>query len=314
MTIDTARELIAVGFFMMLLMLRLEAERFGTAEYDEPGRRRADAASWLAWYLMGAAFLAALYVVHPRPHDQLYLLIGRRLDVIVFGLPLAILGALQAAAYARYRYGYLRLPALHAYPRAVVNSIGTSLIDEAMFRGAILGTLIAIGCASGYAILISTVCDLLATRLLAPGRSRYMLVPALGYGLLGGWATLATGGIGAAIAFHAVTSFALFVCTGHSGQPALAGREPEELLAVRRAPAGWQDALRPTVPGRGAEPRGLAFARPEPLRGEETGPAASRGMRWAAPARTDATWSRVRQTAGRMMSVPRQYAASLRRH
>ena len=33
--VGTARVLIAVGFALMLVMLRLDAERFGTAEYYE---------------------------------------------------------------------------------------------------------------------------------------------------------------------------------------------------------------------------------------------------------------------------------------
>jgi hypothetical protein len=315
MTTDTARDLIAVGFFMMLVFLRLEAERFGTAEYDEPGRKRAGIATWLSWFAIGACFLAALYVIHPRPHDQLFLLIGHRVDLVVFGLPYATLGVLQAAAYARYRYGYLRLPSLAAYPRAAINSVGTAVIDEAMFRGAVLGTLVALGVGNNFAILTSTVCYVLVTRLVAPGRSRYMLLPAFGYGLLGGWVTLATGGIGAAIVGHAVTSFAIFVCTGHSGQPAPAGREPEELAAVRRAPTGWQDARQPVVPGRGAEPRGLgALAGSGPIRGEEKEPVVEPGRTHPAVERLRLASSRVRQVAARMAEVPRHAVAGARRH
>ncbi len=308
MTTDTARELIAVGFFMMLVQLRLEAGRFGTAEYDGSAGRRAGVAGWLAWFAIGGACLAAIYVIHPRPHDQLFLLVGHRMDVVVFGLPLAVLGGLQAWAYARYRYGYARLPRLRAYPRAAINSIGTAIIDEAAFRGAVLGTLVAVGFQSGYAILISAVAYVLVTRLAAPGRVHYMLVPAVGYGLLGGWVTLATGGIGAAIVFHAVTSFAMFVCTGHSGQPAPAGHEPEELAAVRATPVGWQDARRPTTPGRGAEPRGLRL--PEPLGGEEKPqPSQGSGPRLGLGNRLRPVWCRLRLTIARVAGAPRHAAA-----
>ena len=311
MTVDLARELIAVGFFMMLVLLRLEAGRFGTAEYDGVGPKRADLSSWLAWYAIGGVFLVAIYVVHPRPHDQLFLLVGHRFDVVLFGLPLATIGALQAAAYARYRYGYLRLPQLPAYPRAALNSIATAVIDEAAFRGAVLGTLVAIGFQGGFAILISTLCYVLVTRLAAPGRVHYMLVPAFGYGLLGGLATLATGGIGAAIVFHGATSFAMFVCTGHSGQPAPAGREPEELAATRAVPEGWQDARHPAIPGRGAEPRGLGLteqpADDEPVASPEGLPSGPRE-------RVRVGWARVKQGVVRLAAVPRQAAAGGRRH
>lgn len=257
MTSESIRILTSSGFFMMLLILRLDASRFGAAEYYEPGRHRT---IWtrLAWYLIGGALLGALYVLHPAPHDVLLLLIGHRQDVLLFGAFLALVGLLQAGAFAWYRYGYPRLPEARAYPGAALNSIVTAVVDEATFRGALLGTLVAIGVPSGAAILIAAIVYVLATRLAAPGRNRYMVLVAGGLGLLGGWATLATGGIGAAIVGHAVTSFAIFVCTGHPGQVPPVGREPEELALLYELPEGWQDARRPTVRGRGAEPRGFA--------------------------------------------------------
>ena len=41
---------------------------------------------------------------------------------------------------------------------------------------------------------------------------------ALAMGLVGGWLTAATGGIAAAFLGHAITRFAVFLCTGHAGQ------------------------------------------------------------------------------------------------
>lgn len=253
---ESIRILIGSGFFMMLLILRLDASRFGAAEYYEPGRHRT---VWtrLAWYAIGGLLLAALYVVHPAPHDVMFMLIGHRTDVIAYGALLALVGLIQAGAFAWYRYGYLRLPSARAYPGALVNSCATAAIDEATFRGALLGSLVAVGVPSGTAIVVATLAYILATRLAGPGRNRYMILVAGGIGLLGGWATLATGGIGAAIVGHAVTSFALFVCTGHAGQVPPVGREPEELALRTALPEGWQDARRPTNPGRGAEPKGF---------------------------------------------------------
>lgn len=304
MTVEVAREFIAAGFFMLLVLLRLDADQFGTAEYDRPFAKPTAVVCWLAWFAIGAAFLAAIYAVFPRPQDGLYLLIGRWTDVLVFGLPLAALGAAQAAAYARYRYGYLRLPAISDYPRAAINSIGTAALDEASFRGVLLGALVWIGVQSSYAIAISTVSYLLVTRLAAPGRRHYMLLPAAAYGLLGGWATLATGGIGAAIVFHSVSSFALFVCTGHSGQPAAIGREPEEVAASRLEPEGWQVARRGTAWGPGAEPRGLdGWAVAEPLRGEAKVVADSPRRRSFGD-RVAVAWGRARDGIGRTMHRP----------
>jgi len=259
MTTETIRILVAGGFFMVLLFLRLEAGRFGAAEYDEPGRKR-DPLTRLAWYAIGFALLAAIYFVHPAPHDVLFLLMGHRTEVITYGAILALPGLAQAAAFAWLRYGYLRLPPARAYPGAALNSIATAVIDEAAFRGALLGAMLAIGLPDGGSILLATLVYVLATRLAAPGHHPYPLLLAGAMGLAFGWATLASGGIGAAIIGHAVTSFAVFVCTGHAGQVPPAGVEPEDLERRARPPEGWQDARRPLSPGRGAEPRGFGEA------------------------------------------------------
>ena len=271
---EPMRVLIASGFFMLLLLLRLESERFGAAEYDEPGRRGA----WtrLSWYAIGLTLLAAIYVVHPKPHDVLLLLVGHRAEALEYGLALAVLGTALVAAFAWFWYGELRLPDGRAYPGAALNSIATAVLDEATFRGALLGTLVWIGVPQVSAVLLATLAYVLVTRVAAPGRHRVMMLLAFGLGLFGGWATLATVGIGAAIIFHAGTSFALFVCTGHAGQVALPGFEPEEVERRRRPPEGWQDVWRPATSGRGAAALGAGTPTPSGY-GNRPVPASARG-------------------------------------
>ena len=258
MTTEAIRVLVACGFFMLLLMLRLEAERFGAAEFSEPGKRQVGLWTRLSWYLMAALLLAALYTVHPAPHDVLLMLVGHGTPAVEFGLALAALGIAQAAAFAWLRYGNLRLPPTSAYPGATFNVIGTAMVDELTFRGALLGTLMAIGTPDGAAILLATLAYVLATRMAAPGRHPYMVLLSLGMGLACGWATLATGGLGAAIIGHVATSFAVFVFTGHAGLVPRAGQEPEDVAARARFPEGWQDARPSLVAGRGAKSRGVA--------------------------------------------------------
>jgi hypothetical protein len=67
-----------------------------------------------------------------------------------------------------------------------------------------------------------------------------MFLLALIIGLVAGWATLLTGGIAAAFLGHAVTRVAVFVTTGHAGQPAPRGTEIEEVDRRRRTPEGWR--------------------------------------------------------------------------
>lgn len=244
MTSEQVRIVVAFGLLLALILLRLQSESFGAAEYDEPDNRY-HRGFWtrLCWYAMGLALLVAIYAVHPQPHDVLFLVVGNHFDVFSFGLSLAAIGAAQAAIFAWFRYGCLRLPAPSAYPGAAINSILTAVIDEAAFRGALQGLLLAAGLPDGSAILTQTIVYALATRTGASGRHRYMLLLSLGIGLGCGWATVRTGGIGAAILAHTLTSFAMFVCTGHAGQVARRGAEPDEVEALHK-PEGWREAPR----------------------------------------------------------------------
>ena len=302
MNAETVRILTASGFFMLLLLLRLEANRFGAAEYDEPGKRGVGPVTRLAWYAIGFGLLAAIYVVHPAPHDVLFLVLGPKTEVVVFGTFLALVGLAQAAGFALLRYGYLRLPPARAYPGAAINSIGTAVIDEAAFRGALLGALLTLGVPDAEAVLMATLVYVLATRLAAPGHHPYPVLLAMAMGLVFGWATLASGGLGAAIIGHAVTSFAVFVCTGHAGQVPRVGFEAEETELRARPPSGWQDAYRPVTPTGGAEPRGIAGAAAQPGFASRAGLGSEAGgdsgglLAWARSARTVVTHQAARRT------------------
>lgn len=234
-------QLIVIGLALLLVMLRLDAERFGAAEYDEaldghpPSLRRR-----LAWYLLGIGLVVAILFIHPTPGHDLFLGSGDRVAALIGGLLYGIVGTGQAIAFAWLRYRHFRLPDVRSYPGALVNSVATAFIDEATFRGALFGILLTAGIDATTANIFQALLYALATRLGAPGRDRYMLVLALLIGLAGGWLTVATGGIAAAFLGHAVTRFSVFLCTGHAGQVALRGREVEDIERRRRPPDGWR--------------------------------------------------------------------------
>jgi CAAX prenyl protease-like protein len=240
--LGTLRTLITIGLVLLLVMLRFDAERFGAAEYDEatgdgraPSLRRR-----VAWYLMGIGLVIAILYVHPAPQSELFLGSGERLAALAGGIVYGIIGASQAVVFAWLRYHHFRLPDVASYPGALVNALATAFIDEAVYRGALLGILVGLGANVTAANIGQSVIYVLSTRLGAPGRDRYMLVLALLIGLTGGWLSIATGGIGAAFLGHTVTRFAVFLCTGHAGQVALRGREAEDLERKRRPPEGWR--------------------------------------------------------------------------
>jgi membrane protease YdiL (CAAX protease family) len=240
--VDLARVLIAIGLAMLLAMLRLDAERFGTAEYYEATRdgERPRIRRRLGWYGMGVGIALGILFIHPAPQTEFFLGSGDRFGAVFGGLLYGAIGVGQAVAFATVRYHRIRFPDVSSYPGALLNSTATAFIDEVAFRGAIFGILLSMGLEATIANVIQTLLYALTTRLGAPGRDRYLLVLALGIGFIGGWLTSATGGIAAAFLGHAITRFAVFLCTGHVGQTKPRGREVEEIEKRRRPPDGWR--------------------------------------------------------------------------
>jgi hypothetical protein len=234
------------------MVLRFDAQRFGVAEYDDSARDR----SWrawvrrLAWFLLGIALVLMVYWLYPQPVSVLHLDIGGtaggtdRGRAMFYGLLIGVVGIFMAAVFAWGRYGGIRLPAPRAYPAAFVNSLGTAIVDEATFRGILLGLLLQAGLDSWVAIGIAAVVYGMATRLTARGRSKGMLVIDLLLALATGWTVVETGGIGAAILGHAITRFAIFLLTGHTDQSRPFGTEPENVAGRALPPKGWEMAGR----------------------------------------------------------------------
>jgi len=239
---DISRGLIVIGLTLLLAMLRLDAERFGTAEYYETTRdgERPRVRRRLAWYGLGVGIVIAMLYIHPAPQTELFLGTGDRAGAVLGGLVFAGIGVAQAVAFATFRYHRIRFPDTASYPGALLNSTATAFLDEVTFRGAIFGTLISLGLEANASNVVQTLLYALTTRLGAPGRDRYLLATTLGIGLIGGWLTAVTGGIAAAFLGHAVTRFAIFLCTGHTGQTLPRGREVEEIEKRRRPPDGWR--------------------------------------------------------------------------
>ncbi len=253
---ETLRTLVAMALGLLLVLHRLEAERFGAAEYDEPARdgRRTSFLPRLAWYAIGLGLVVGIIAIHPALVDELGLALGDRGQALLFGFAFGAFGTAQAIAVASLRYGRLRFPPSWAYPGAILNALGTALVDEVAFRGVILGLLLLVGVNAGTAIITQALLYALATRLGAPGRDRYWLALALLMAIGLGWLTVATGSIGAAFIGHAITRIAMFVCTGHGGQLAPRGREVEDSWEFKRPPPGWHPVDRsreePPAPGR----------------------------------------------------------------
>jgi hypothetical protein len=240
---ETFLTLILLAFVGLLLLLRLDTQRFGAAEHDDE-EAPSSLGVWLrrlSWYGFGIALVALIYRLHPLPISVLRLQMGDdRTQALLAGLALAAVGTLIAFGYTWWRYGELKLPPLGRYPAGVLNALSTSFIDEATFRGIILGLLIAAEVPVEWAVGGQAVLYGVVTRLAARDRPLGMFALSLGIGFVGGWLTIQTGGIGAALLGHALTRMALFVASGHAGQ--LRSPIEEEPLpdADELTPEGWE--------------------------------------------------------------------------
>jgi membrane protease YdiL (CAAX protease family) len=243
---DYLRVLMALGITLFLVILRFDAERFNAAEYDDTDRWGNPPSLFrrLAWYFLGMLGILAVLVLHPSPDTDLYLRLSspdQRLGMVILGVTYACGGTVIAVGLAYWRYRYVRLPFIRSYPGAVLNAVATAFVDEAVFRGVVFGFLLAIGTEPNLANLAQTLLYALATRTGAPGRPKTMLLVMLGMGIVGGWLTGVTGGIGAAFLGHAITRLAFFLTTGHpGGLPAPKGTEKEEIARRAVPPKGWK--------------------------------------------------------------------------
>jgi membrane protease YdiL (CAAX protease family) len=298
---EQLRVLVTLGLVLILVLLRFDSRRFGVGEYDVPDEY-GDSPPLLvrlAWYAAGIVLVVAVYTIYPGDRDALGLLPPDRIGTLLLGIGAGVLGIAQAVAIAYLRFGRLHPPRPREVPDGIVNALGTALVDEAAFRGIVLGFLLVVGVDPLVAVLIQALVYVLATRVGRSGGDWYLVLLDLAIALVGGWLTVLTGGIAAAVLAHAVTRFAVFLATGSADA---AG--PADGYLEDEGPVDWEfgdDAIPEEV---GVEP---AVGGPSPWargRGQgEVGPVAASG---AAPgpaaAPPAATGGQDRDAAGRAPS------------
>ena len=241
---DQLRILVTLGFTLLLVMLRLETAKFGAADYARPDvyGRMPSRARQVAWYLVGLLLVLGAVLAHPSAGTGLFLRMGNAGEAIALGLVYGAVGALLAVAAAWLRDRRLSPPTPRAYPGALLSAGATAFVDEAAFRGLAFAYLLGAGIDPVAANLVQALVYALATRLGGRGGDRYALALALIVGVLGGWLTIITGGIGAAVLGHALTRFTQLAL--RSG----ASRDEYETVGEARS---WAGFLRARVRGVG---------------------------------------------------------------
>jgi hypothetical protein len=201
-----------IGFVGLMSLMRLDARRFGAAEWDDA---IGDASVWLArltWYAAGVALGLIIFALHPAPASDLNLAFApNRGEVLFLGLLYGAGGTATAFAIAVLTRGRPVFPSSARYPGGVVAAVGTAFFDEFLFRGVLLGVLLSLGTPDPVAIIAAAGIYVAAIRASAGGRGLVPLVVALVVGIVGGILVLLTAGIAAALMGHAITRFALFM-------------------------------------------------------------------------------------------------------
>ena len=201
-----------VGFAGLMFLLRLDARRFGAAEWDDQSGGWREAAPRLTWYAAGLALGLLVFALHPQPVADLNLsLAPDRGEALLWGVLYGIGGIVAAFALAFIRFGGLHLPRPGRYPGGIVTAIGTAFFDEFLFRGVLLGLLLSLDLPNWLGVVVAAVIYAGAVRAVAGSQGWFMVLVALAIGLVGGFLVVATLGIAAALVGHAITRFALFL-------------------------------------------------------------------------------------------------------
>lgn len=214
MLLDQLRVLLAIALAGLLLMLRLDARRFGGAEYG-PGPDDSESgsvATRIAWPALAVALTAVIAVILPSGAadvgvDRSTFVSGATIALSLLGCGLGIGAVLLLGWLADGRWPP-DLLGLREIPAAALDAGGTALVDELTFRGVLMGLLLAAGVPALLALLIQVLAYGIATRLGASARTLGLLVEDLLLGAAMGVLTLLSGGIVAAVVVHAATRFA----------------------------------------------------------------------------------------------------------
>lgn len=204
-----------VGFAGLMLILRLDARRFGAAEWDTQSGGLSAWLPRLTWYAAGLGLGLMIFALHPSPVADLHLVLAPDQGAaLALGLVYAAIGVAAAFILAILSNGRVNVPAPGRYTGGAVYAVGTAFYDEFLFRGVILGLLLSLGLPDWLAVGVAAVIYAGAVSASAGGRGVLGLLVPIAIGIAGGALVLLTAGLAAGFIGHAATRFALFLTMG----------------------------------------------------------------------------------------------------
>jgi hypothetical protein len=235
-----------IGFAGLMFVLRLDARRFGAAEWDTADGGPSVWLSRITWYAAGLALGLIVFALHPAPASDLNLAFAPdRGEALFLGLAYGALATAAAFVIAVLVNGRVVFPDPARYPGGILAAVGTAFFDEFLFRGVLLGVLLSLGAPDWLAVGAAAALYAGAVRASAGGRGWLTSVIALAIGIAGGVLVLMTAGIAAALMGHAIARFAGFMTLGHPPS-----REPMPLLPPNASTGATGDSRAWLIPPR----------------------------------------------------------------
>jgi hypothetical protein len=242
-----------LGFVGLMFLMRLDAPRFGAAEWDDAAGNASIWLSRITWYAAGVALGLIVFALHPAPASDLNLAFApERGEALFLGLLYGAAGTAAAFILAVVVNGRVVFPVPGRYPGGILAAVGTAFYDEFLFRGVLLGVLLSLGAPDWLAVGAAAAIYAGAVRASAGGRGLMASIVAMAIGLAGGVLVLLTAGIAAALMGHAIARFAAFMTTGYPP-----GAGPVPLFASSATPGATGDSrawlIRPRDARRGGD-------------------------------------------------------------
>ena len=220
---DFVQYLLFIGMAALMFILRLDTKRFSAAEWDT---QDGDWRVWmgrLSWYGAGVALALIVFALHPKPVEELNLVLSPdRTEAVVYGLLFGGAGIAAAFVLAVLRNGRISFPAPGRYPGGILTAVGTAFYDEWLFRGVLLGLLLSLDLPDWLAVVSAAFIYAFTVRAGTGSRGIFTLALWLAIGLVAGALTVSTLGIAAGFLGHAITRFALFMTMGPPERAAVA--------------------------------------------------------------------------------------------
>jgi Type II CAAX prenyl endopeptidase Rce1-like len=210
---ESLRLSIALGLTIFLVLLRFDSDRIMRSDYF---RYRYPWLGPLSYYGLVIAFSLGIAVILPDGRARLFLTPGDPEVMLPIMLLFAVVGILNAVAFAFRWYGGIAPLPTPLLPSRLVGTAASSIADELQFRSVVLGMLIFADIPGGVttAVVVQALLYGLAQRRLWRDRQWYFLIGSVLLGYACGWATVQTGSIVTAMVGHFVVIVPLFAFAG----------------------------------------------------------------------------------------------------